>query len=193
MSGDDLAYLSYAGLFLLVFGSGFLYSRRGKMGQTLQMAAIWALIFVGIIIVYGFKDTLQGQLFPGQAQLTESGGYSLARSADGHFYLTLDVNEQAIEFMVDTGASGIVLTQEHARVIGLDPDHLSYLGQASTANGMVATAPVTLDSIRLGDIEDTRVRASVNGGEMEESLLGMDYLSRFGEIRIKGDTMTLVR
>ncbi len=125
MSGDDLAYLSYVGLFLLVFGSGFLYRQRGKMGQTFQMAAIWVLIFVAAIIAYGFKDTLQSQLFPSRASLTTAGGYELERQRDGHFYLTLDVNGQAVEFIVDTGASEIVLTQRDADKVGLDPDQFS--------------------------------------------------------------------
>ncbi len=193
MSGGDRAYLFYLALLLLFIGSGFVYRQRGKLSQTLQQVAVWALIFVGVVIAYGFNDTLQSQLFPSRAQQTGTGSYTLDRHRDGHFYLTLEVNDKSVDFIVDTGASGIVLTQSDAKRIGLDPDQLIYLGRANTSNGTVSIASVVLDSVRLGEIEDRRIRASVNGGAMEDSLLGMTYLSRFGDIRIQGNTMTLTR
>ena len=193
MSGDERAYLFYLLLFLLFIGGSVLFSRRHRMGQTLQQAAVWALIFVGIIIAYGFKDTLQTQLFPSHARQVGNGSYVLERFNDGHFYLTLEVNGQNVDFIVDTGASDIVLTQKDARKIGLEPDDLIYLGRANTANGTVRTATVVLDSVRLGEIVDNRIRAAVTGGKMEESLLGMTYLRRFDNINIRGDTMTLTR
>jgi aspartyl protease family protein len=45
----------------------------------------------------------------------------------------------------------------------------------------------------LGDVVDKDVRASVNGGEMLGSLLGMSYLNRFTEISIRGDRLILKR
>jgi aspartyl protease family protein len=87
----------------------------------------------------------------------------------------------------------VVLTQEDAARVGLDPDNLPYIGTAFTANGEVATAPVRLDTVDLGEMRDTRVRASVNSGEMESSLLGMSYLSRFSSIEIRRDLLILSR
>ncbi len=193
MTGDDRAYLAYLAILLFFIGSGFLYSRRGKLSQTLQQAAIWALIFIGVIIAYGFSETLQSQLFPSQASQTDAGDYTLNRQRDGHFYLTLKVNGTPIEFIVDTGASQIVLTQKDARAVGLEPDNLAFLGRANTANGIVKTASVVLNLVQLGDIDDLDVGAEVNGGEMDGSLLGMTYLSRFQELSIRGNTLTLTR
>ena len=55
------------------------------------------------------------------------------------------------------------------------------------------TAPVRLNTVRLGDITDTDVYASVNGGQMEGSLLGMGYLERWGRIEISGGELRLTR
>ena len=98
-----------------------------------------------------------------------------------------------MDFLVDTGASQVVLNQEDAARIGLNPDTLNYSGIAQTANGEVATAPVRLDRVELGEIKDIRVIASVNSGQMESSLLGMSYLSRFKSIEIHRDILILNR
>ncbi|HSG57216.1 MAG TPA: TIGR02281 family clan AA aspartic protease, partial [Paracoccaceae bacterium] len=76
---------------------------------------------------------------------------------------------------------------------GLDPAKLAFIGSAMTANGPVRTAPVRLDSIRLGGIEDRGLRAFVNEGEMRESLLGMTYLQRFSSVEIRQGALILTR
>ncbi len=192
MSGDEKAYLFYMLILLFFIGGGFLYGNREKLSTTLMQAAIWVLIFMGVLIGYGFKDTLQQQFTPSRA-VQNGDAFEIVRGADRHFHLTLKVNGQNIRFIVDTGASDIVLTQEDAARVGIDVDNLAYLGRASTANGVVATASTVLDQIQLGDVVDRNVRASVNGGEMFGSLLGMAYLNRFSEISIRGDRLILKR
>ncbi|WGI20758.1 TIGR02281 family clan AA aspartic protease [Amylibacter sp. IMCC11727] len=192
MSGDEKAYLFYMLILLFFIGGGFLYGNREKLSTTLMQAAIWVLIFMGVLIGYGFKDTLQQQFAPSRA-VQNGDAFEIVRGADRHFHLTLKVNGQNIRFIVDTGASDIVLTREDAARVGIDVDNLAYLGRASTANGVVATASTVLDQIQLGDVVDRNVRASVNGGEMFGSLLGMAYLNRFSEISIRGDRLILKR
>ena len=77
--------------------------------------------------------------------------------------------------------------------IGFDPNELRYYGRAGTANGTVRTADVRLEVVRLGDITDYGVPASVNEGDLFGSLLGMSYLNRFSELRISGNEMFLTR
>lgn len=193
MSGGDKAYLFYMVILLAGVGGGYFYSRRESLGQTLQQALIWVLIFVGVIISYGFKDVLKTQIFPSSIVQNGAGSVKLTRANDGHFYATLQVNGRDVEFVVDTGASAIVLSKDDAKNIGIDADNLSYLGRAETANGTVSTAFVTLGVVRLGDIVDYNLPASVNGGELFGSLLGMDYLNLFSEFKINGKTLTLTR
>lgn len=192
MSEFDTAYLIYLGLLLLFIGGGLFFMSRSEIGKSLQQAMIWGLIFLGVIAAYGLKDFIAPQLFPSQGYA--SGDEIRFRKADdGHFYAQLQVNGVAIDFVVDTGATSLVLTQDDAERVGINVDELTFPGRASTANGMTGTERVTLKLVELGDISDRNVRASVNEGELFESLLGMEYLSRFGEIRIKGDVLTLVR
>jgi aspartyl protease family protein len=193
MTTDDKAYAFYLILLLVVVGSSFLFSRRGNLNQTVQQVLIWILIFVGVIIAYGFGDVLKSQLFPSSFVQNGTGSVTLTRANDGHFYATLDVNGRDIEFVIDTGATAIVLSKNDAQHIGIDTNNLNYLGSAQTANGTVSTAFVNLGVVKLGDILDYDLPASVNGGVLSSSLLGMDYLNLFSEFKINGKLLTLTR
>jgi aspartyl protease family protein len=112
---------------------------------------------------------------------------------DGHYYISAEVNGASIRFVVDTGATDLVLSQEDAVRAGLDLDALQYSGRANTANGVVRTAFVELDTVRLGTAQDRNVRAVVNEGEMDGSLLGMGYLQKWGRIEIADGELILTR
>ncbi|MEM8654571.1 MAG: TIGR02281 family clan AA aspartic protease [Pseudomonadota bacterium] len=193
MSGDNIAQLIYLGAFALVLGGGFLLTSKLKLGQTLQMAAIWVLIFIGAIGVVGLWGDIQDDLLVNQTRFDDSGTITIPRSRDGHYYLTLDINGQPTDFIVDTGTTDIVLNRADAQAAGLNPANLTFLGRAATANGEVRTAPVRLDSVAIGPHQDTNVPAVVNDGELGQSLLGMGYLQRWGRIEITGGEMTLSR
>lgn len=192
MNGEDTGYLIYLALFLVFIGGSFLYSQRDRLGQSAQQAAIWALIFLGAIVAYGFKDTITGQLYPSTA-LQDGTEITFRKASNGHFHAGLTVNGQFVDFIVDTGATALVLNMRDAARVGINTEDLAFTGTARTANGITRTARVRLDEVRIGSIVDEGVVASVNEGQLDSSLLGMEYLSRFGEIRIAGDTLTLQR
>ena len=192
MSSDqtaDAIYLSLLGGALLL---SYLLASRINIGKMLQQMGIWVLIFMGAIAVIGMWPEIQRTITPRQS-VVDGTTIVLPRARDGHYYLTLDINNMPVEFVVDTGASQVVLTQDDAKRIGLNPSSLSYLGTASTANGTVRTAAVRLDTVSLGAITDTSMRAVVNDGQMFGSLLGMTYLSNFDSIIIKDGQLILSR
>jgi aspartyl protease family protein len=151
------------------------------------------LIIAMVVIAYGLRDVLREELLPAAMVQVSPDTIELRRGSDGHFHATMDVNGVPVRFMVDTGASDLVLSRRDAERVGIDPASLSYLGRARTANGTVATASVRLGLVELGGIVDTDVRASVSDGGLDVSLLGMSYLDRFGRIEIAGDRMRLSR
>lgn len=190
MSASESTFaLTVLGL-LLFFTLAFLYGPLGRLSERLRNSVIWVLIFLGVIFAYSQRDVLRQQVMPSRA-IDTAEGIQLLRAADGHFYATLRVNGVPVDFVVDTGATQIVLTQQDARRVGIDPEALTYSGFALTANGEVRTARVTLDTLQLGDRVDRNVAASVNGGQMDGSLLGMSYLRQFREISILQDRMIL--
>jgi len=96
-----------------------------------------------------------------------------------------------VKFIVDTGATSIVINQADARRIGLKPDQLVYLGRARTANGEVRTAQAQVARMQMGARVDRDVQVSVNGGALDTSLLGMAYLNRFSRLEIERNKMRL--
>lgn len=193
MSSDQIGQLALLGLWAVALGGAFLVSNRLSWGKTAQYAAIWGLIFVGAIAIVGLWGDIRGDLRLSQARFENDDTVVVARQPDGHYYLTLDVNDVPVDFMIDTGASEMVLTRNDAARIGLAPRDLNFIGVAQTANGEVRTAPVRLDEVRLGAVADQNVFALVNDGQMERSLLGMGYLQNWGRIEIAAGELTLTR
>ena len=185
MDNDTWLRVVYLGVILASLAGWIVVEFRQRMGQALRMALAWGLIFVGVMAGYGLWNDLQRQSGQQNGETIE-----VPRSADGHYYLTLTINGTDLPFMVDTGASGLVLSLPDAEHLGIDPQSLAFLGEASTANGVVRTAMVTLPLVELGDFRNQDFRAYVTEGEMEGSLLGMDYLGQF-QIEVAGDRMIL--
>lgn len=193
MTGDDTARLIYLAALGAVIGGWLLVQNRRRMGHLAQLAAIWGFIFVGAIIVVGLWSDLRRAVAPPQALVSADGRLAIPRGPDGHYHVTARVNGTPLRFIVDTGASGIVLSRTDAGRAGIDVAGLAYWGEAMTANGPVRTAPVQLDSLALGPFEDRGLRAWVNEGAMEVSLLGMSYLQRFERIEIAEGRLWLSR
>ena len=193
MSGDQIGSLIYLGLLGTVIVGWYLAANRRNLGRVAQHAAIWVFIFLGAIVAVGLWSDVRDTVAPRQSLAQDGAQVVVPMSRDGHFYLTLEVNGVPIRFVVDTGATEVVLTAADAARIGIPPDELAFTGRAFTANGMVATAPVRLDRVVLGGIVDEGLRAVVNQGDLTESLLGMSYLNRFARLEISRGQMVLER
>ena len=193
MQDFDTAHLIYLIILGLAVVFWFVAQNREKLGTVVQQALIWGLIFVGMIAAYGLWDDIRYQ-DPFAQNVSEDGDQiELPLQSDGHYHLAATVNGALISFVVDTGATDIVLSQQDAEKAGLNPADLAYVGRAFTANGEVRTAPVRLDVVEIGPIRDTDVSAVVNQGDLDQSLLGMSYLQRYSSIQIADGKLLLTR
>jgi len=190
MDSDDFARLIYLGILLAAVAGWVLVEYRGRLGAAARTAMAWGLIFVGVMAGYGLWTDLRSDVRRQAVMVGDR--IEVPRAPDGHYYLTLTVGGKPVEFMVDTGASNVVLSRRDAERLGIDPDTLMYLGQAQTANGTVRTARVKLSDVSLGPWHDPTLAAWVNGGEMDGSLLGMDYLGKF-HMELAADRLVLRR
>ncbi len=193
MGGDEIGSVVYLSLLAVVIAGWYLVANRRNLGRVAQHAAVWIFIFLGAIVAVGLWPDVRDTVAPRQAVMENGAQIVVPVARDGHFYLTLDVNGVPVRFVVDTGASEMVLSGPDAARIGLDPDRLIFSGRALTANGVVQTAPVRLETVALGGVTDRDVRAVVNQGDLSESLLGMSYLRRFDRLEISGGQMVLDR
>ena len=182
-------------IYLVILGTAiagwFIAENRQSLGKSARMALAWGLIFLGFVAAYGLWEDIQGDFLPQQAVLEDGRLIEIPRGRDGHFHLMLELDGTDVDFLVDTGASDVVLTKNQAERIGLDLDDLAFVGTARTANGEVRTAYTTIGEIALGPVIFRNVSVAVNSGEMSGSLLGMAYLDRFSRIEIAGGQMRL--
>ena len=102
--------------------------------------------------------------------------YIIDAGPHGHFLVEAVVNGEPVDFMVDTGASHIILTLDDARRVGFRPANLQFSQRFQSANGPVPAAPVELRELRVGQLRLFDVEASVNAGPLPISLLGMSFL-----------------
>lgn len=193
MNGDQIGNLIYLVLLGSVIAAWVFVQGRANLGRTMQHMAAWALIFVGAVAVFGLWGDIRSAVAPQQMVVASEGRIELPRAPDGHYYVTLQVNGTPTRFVVDTGATSVVLTRRAAENAGIDVASLHFLSEARTANGTVRTAPVSLDRLEIGPFSDRRVAAYVNAGEMQNSLLGMTYLDRFSSLQIAGGKLVLQR
>mgnify|MGYP001795311735 CR=1 FL=1 len=193
MTGDDTARLLYLVLLGAAVAGWFFTQNRASLGKNAQYAMVWGLLFVGVIAGVGLWGDIRNTVQPGTYSTFDDGRVELTRSMDGHYYVTAKVNGADVDFVVDTGATQIVLTEDDAVRAGLNTTDLAFVGRASTANGVVRTAPGRRDSLSIGPIEDRGIAAVVYGGELFQSLLGMSYLQRFESVEITDGKLILTR
>ena len=191
MNEDEYGRLIYLVLLGSVIAGYFLVANRDRLGEAARGAVLWVFIFLGVAVTYGLWNDISQTILPRQSVSLSEGRIEAPRHNDGHFYLTLTLDGTPVEFVVDTGATDVVLTKQDAVRIGIDVENLAYTGRASTANGEVRTARARIEDVAIGAFEDSAMRVWVNEGEMDTSLLGMSYLQRFETVQISGNKLVL--
>lgn len=122
---------------------------------------------------------------------SEGGGEQIVLTAGlgGHFITGGSINGRPVQFMVDTGATTVAMSAADADRIGLKyKDSPRFTG--STANGTVTGYRVSLNNVRIGDVQVYGVEAAVLPLPMPHILLGNSYLMRF-QMKRENDRMTL--
>jgi aspartyl protease family protein len=118
----------------------------------------------------------------------------LTADALGHFRTTAYINGQPVPVLIDTGASFISMSSEHARALSLDYRR----GQRvpiQTANGVIEAWRINLASVRVGDIIVHNIDGVVAEAPRETTgmpVLGMSFLNMV-EMQRRGNTLTLSR
>lgn len=171
----------------------------GLLTHSLRLAV--AVVVTGLVVMFVVEKEEPGgarviaveDVTPGSGG-GAAGPYSelvLRAGAHGHFMVDATVNGEPLRFMVDTGASSIYLTPEDAVLLGWPPQRLTFSERYGTAAGEVRAAPVTLRSLRIGQLELYDLPASVGEQSSGISLLGMSFLKRLESYQVRGDTLIL--
>lgn len=109
----------------------------------------------------------------------------------GHFELQAEVNGTPVRFLVDTGATFVMLSPADARRVGFPPERLTFDALVSTANGVASVARVNLQEIKAGQLTVRGVGALVGQRPMAVSLLGMNFLRRLDGYEVRNGRLVL--
>ncbi len=128
---------------------------------------------------------------PVQEDEATDGRVTLYAGRSGHFEVKAFINDNSVNLLADTGATYVVLTFEDAEDLDLT-EHLKFTAEARTANGISRVAPITLESIEVGDITVRNVKAFVaQEGKLSSSLLGMSFIGRLSSFKMSGRELIL--
>lgn len=201
---DNIALVKLSALaifFFLIF-----ITRRNKL-KSLYYLSIWFVVFLIGMIIYSYKEEFEGvtsrllaNAIPGYT-FQDGNDIVIKRSQDGHFHILGYVNDVAVKFLIDTGASEVVLASELAKEI----EGLRYTGNSKrfkTAGGRLTAKEIILDELSIG-INSTGERDAIilkdfrayivegDGQVMTTSLLGLSFLNYLESYQFKGDRMIL--
>jgi aspartyl protease family protein len=198
LSAGDFGSLAYKILILVFLGGAVLTLFRERFGQAITAALLWVVVGLVLVVAYSYRfelhdvaDRVLVVLVPGHV-VSHGRSVEIGRTSSGDFDVTAQVNGARVFMVLDTGASSVVLTREDAKAAGLPLEVLNYTVNIDTANGRTRAAPVTLDRIAIGALEERSVEALVaQPGALKTSLLGMSFLNRLQTWQVSGDRLML--
>lgn len=172
------------------------------IGWALRWLLLWcglAMVCVAVVDrarwsqpAAGADPAIAASPAPQTASVSGAAVNTLVYQADrrGHIMLDAVVNGAPVRFLLDTGASLVTLTPSDAQAAGVSPGPFDFNARASTANGVVRMAPVTLREIRLGQLSLDDVPAAVIEN-LNVSLLGMSFLRRLQSYEMRDGRLTI--
>ncbi len=198
LAGADFGSIAYKVALLAFLGGALVTMFRGRLTQAVTGALLWLVIGLALLVGYTYRfelhavaDRVVAELSPGHV-ISHGRAVEVARSGGGDFAISAQINGARVPMVLDTGASSVVLTHDDARAAGLPLDLLSYTVAIDTANGRTRAAPVTLDRVALGSLEERSVEALIaQPGQLRTSLLGMSFLNRLQSWQVSGDRLIL--
>ena len=204
-SAAELAATAFALALVIVVSAPLLRRYQGRLSLMARDLLVWTGIAAGVATIYIYRDDLPGiagdliaQVAPQGTTLTVPAPVEterlvrLRRQPNGHFIARAQLNGESVQMVIDTGATTIVLKSADAEQIGINTAALSYTVPVQTANGSAFAAPVKLQSVLIGPVGLGNVDALVaKPGTLDQSLLGMSFLSRLRSYEFSGDFLTL--
>lgn len=124
------------------------------------------------------------------SQFSLLGQRTIQRAADGLFYVTARANGETVRFVVDTGASVVVLSGADAHRLGVAVDKAAP-ARIRTAGGGAAMRWGNIEELELAGKRMTNLKAAIVDQGLPVSLMGQNALARLGSVTLRGDTLQI--
>ena len=152
-----------------------------------KSSIFFTVVWLGLAVcIYILADNIQN---PNKAWRLGDNANSvmLKRGLDGHYRAEALINNQKVNVLIDTGATGVAISQRVADKLGLKSIEAI---RTETANGDSVGYMVRLESVKVGGVEAQNVSAMIAPGLDGDALLGMSYLGRM-DVRLFNNQMTI--
>jgi aspartyl protease family protein len=183
---------------LALASTSLLFIRDFNLKRTARNVLIWVAAGGVLVIGFSFRGELtdlalrlRSGLVPSYPVQTGSHEMTVLAGEGGSFQIYGTVNGKQIRFLIDTGASEIVLSPADARRLGVHFELLNFDRPFGSANGIGHGAAMNVQDLSVGPIHFSNVPVSINGAEMSSSLLGMTFLRRLKSYSFSGDKLVL--
>lgn len=142
----------------------------GELPVTLKHVTVWLLLGAVVFLGWQWREHEARK-----ASFSAEGGViEIRRGDDGHYHWPGTLNGRAVDFLVDTGATGVAIPARLAQELGLEAQGKV---RSSTAGGSVTGDLVRADLVLDGGVRVERLRMVALPG-LDSPLLGMDVLGR---------------
>ena len=187
---DDTGNLIYLAILCAILIFSF-FSWKNSLRKFIKFGLIWFIIFIFFIVVALVWENYRSEKSSLNIFDKDLERLTLKTASDGHFYVTLSINNKPINFLIDTGATAMILSKKDGEKLGFNVDKLNFSQLAQTANGEILISPVVFDKVSLGFKNFSNVKAFISHTDMEKSLLGMRFLSRLKKIELDRNIMII--
>ena len=187
---DDTGNLIYLAILCAILIFSF-FSWKNSLRKFIKFGLIWFIIFIFFIVVALVWENYHREKSSVNIFDKDLERLTLKTASDGHFYVTLSINNKPINFLIDTGATAMILSKKDGEKLGFNVDKLNFSQLAQTANGEILISPVLFDKVSLGFKTFSNVKAFISQTDMEKSLLGMSFLSRLKKLELGKSIMII--
>lgn len=196
MNEDRALDLVWAVGALILVGSA-LAARRVPFARAWRMALAWIAIFGLMFLLFAFRhdfalvgQRLRAAIDP-EAGVVSGGTLRIPMSDDGHFWVRGLVNGVEQRFLIDSGATTVVLSSAAVREAGIVPDENGFASLVRTANGTVAATRIDIGRLVVGPIARDDIAAVTAPEFGDVNVLGMNFLSTLSGWGVEGRTLLL--
>ena len=166
--------------------------------KIFEFTGLWIAFALVALVLYSYrfeffevKDRVLSDLFPSKAINKNHKQLVLNIAQDGHYYLNVKIKNNEVRFMIDTGASDMVIDEKIALKLGYDLRNINYNKIFQTANGQSYGASISFDEVDVSGIKFYNVQASITNSDLVIPLLGMSFLQKFYKYEFFRDKLIL--
>lgn len=199
LTQSDWADLLFYGVLATYFALTVPKLFRGNAKAAFGAVTFWIAVLFIAMAAYAYRYELRGvadrvmaMLVPGTVIETGDREVTVIRRPDGQFVVNGAVSGRRISFVLDTGASAVVLRAEDASKARIPVNRLTFDVEVATANGRTLAAETELPRLSIGSITQHDVKALVaRPGALHENLLGMNFLNELSSFTVSNDKLVM--